>query len=833
MAHAERPPSRIAIDAARASTKVSGRLSLFYRSRPSVSGARLPAANEAPVVVELDHRPTTEDVAQLERAGLRVSLREDGTAVVRDVFVSGWASADVLAKVASQPPVVRISADGSPFGVLPPLDVTAAEVQAPAVWQQRGPAELPVTGAGQVVCVIDVGMDVYHPMFFHADGGFWGWRDVDRNGVFSDGVDTLNDGTVLRSLNSIVFSYQSSILYDSNSGAHIAGIDWIFADRNGNGQRDLGAQAGYGDDALGFGEPLFTSDDVNGNTVVDFGERLVALGTSKVQIYNTGSFIHTRGRDMNEAPRLNTNHGTASTSIVAGGQRGYSRFVGIAPDAELIMVRTSDVGQLFNHTDFCLNRGARVILHEYATWQGFFLDGSSPLERVIGESMQNGVAHINPAGNLAGAKKFYKQPLARGAFLDIALQVPPSYQDEPFGLFGFSLLWRGSVADLEIELTDATGQSMTVPDGPDQQPFHSGLLFVTDRQTSERGTARADIFIFSDAEGSVKLASGRWTVSVRDRTQAGPFELIATVQDDRSRWGVGIHFPEFDNEEHLVGHPGTADASIVVAAYVGHGFDGSTPGTRAPKSGRGTRIDGLALLSVAAPEDPIAAAFFEQHIAPMGPFGGTSGASPHVAGAAALFFQAYPMRNGMDFRDAVRAGALSDFDTGIVPNTDWGYGKLRIHKTLYGVDPPSGSAPVVEIAVTHVDVGERATVQAVVMDADEPAQALTIELDRNYDGVYDDVLAEGKFTVSYDEVGAYFLKVRATDSTGYSGAAIARIQVHAPYVPSGGLACQLSSRPGASRRGASRRGSPAGAISWLALTVLGLARGRRRSNAIG
>src|SRR5690606_19245901 len=129
------------------------------------------------------------------------------------------------------------------------------------------------------------------------------------------------------------------------------------------------------------------------------------------------------------------------------------------------------------------------------------------------------------------------------------------------------------------------------------------------------------------------LAPGRWTVRVSDEGASGPHQLVATVMDDQSRWDVGIHFPDYANEEHLVGHPGTADDAIVVAAYVGHGWSGGMPGSRAPKSGRGRRIDGYDLLSVAAPEDPIAAAFFEQHIAPMGPFGGTSGASPHVAGA--------------------------------------------------------------------------------------------------------------------------------------------------------------------------------------------------------
>ena len=134
--------------------------------------------------------------------------------------------------------------------------------QAPDAWRQLDPVGYPVTGIGQVVCVVDVGMDVFHPMFFHADGGYWAWNDVDRDEAFSDGIDTLPNGTVLRSLNSLVFDFQGGTLYGSGNAGHIAGIDWVYADTNGNGKRDFGAEAGFTDASPSMGEPLFTSDDV-------------------------------------------------------------------------------------------------------------------------------------------------------------------------------------------------------------------------------------------------------------------------------------------------------------------------------------------------------------------------------------------------------------------------------------------------------------------------------------------------------------------------------------------------------------------------------------------
>lgn len=814
-AHATPRDHDIARAAVHRNAKVSGRLPLYYQARPSVAGGWLPALSRAPVVVELDHPATESDARGLAEAGLSVVTR-------RGVFVSGRIAAGALDRVANVAGVVRVVADGAPFGLVPPLDVMGPEVQAPDVWRESDGDQLPLAGAGQLLCVIDTGIDVFHPMFFRPDGGYWAWRDVDDDGVFTSGVDTLDDGTVLRSYNSVVFSFEEElgVLYDSDDGKHIAGIDWVYADLNGNGKRDMGTAAGFSDAWPSFGEPLFTSDDVDHDAVLDFGERLVALGTSKVHTYTTGAFIHSRGLNMIDAPREGSRHGTASSSVAVGGQRGFGRFVGVAPDADLMMVRTGSVSELFNHTDFCLNRGARVVLHEYAAWQGHFLDGSSPLERVITDSMAGGVVHINPVGNLAGAMKFSERELPRGGSLEMTLEVPDGYRDEPFSLFAFTLLWQGESGDLEVTLTDATGASAVAAEQTDQQTFHGGLFFATDRQDSPRGTARVDLFVFSGEEGTAKLSPGSWRVSVRDRAGSGPHQLVATVQDDQSGWDVGIHFPELASEAYLIGYPATADDTVGVAAYVGHGFDGGQPGTLAPKSGRGTRIDGARKLSVAAPEDPITAMFFEGQIAPMGPFSGTSGASPHVAGGAALLLQNDPTLSGLGVRDALEAGAVADSATGAIPNDAWGFGKLRIYHSLFGEDPIAGSAPVVSVAPIHVDLDEVVTIHAEISDPDD--DVVRVELDRNYDGIYDEVLTDGTFVVQLGAVGSHFLKIRGTDSTGRVGVALARIDVHAPYVPSGGLSCAFV-----------RPTPDPGEGAWLIFLLVGvIAHCRHRSDTV-
>jgi hypothetical protein len=801
-------PLELAVAAGRASRKLGVHVAALFTPRPALGGGRLPALSRAPIVVELARKRRAGDIARLEAAGMAVARRDDGSVVGHGRFVAGTAGAAALGAIAALAEVRHIEPGGAPFGSLPPLDALGAEVQAHDVWRAPDPLGLPLAGAGITACVVDTGLDVLHPVFFRADGGYVAWIDRDGDGQLTPGLDESAAGGVLGVLNSVVYDFKDGVYFDSNNPALQAGLDWVYADLNGNGVRDAGRAAGFGDATPGFGEPLYAVDDVDRDGVLDRGERLVALGSSKVRTYFADNVFYTRGNNLIDAPAEGTYHGTASSSIVLGGQRGLGRFVGFAPEAELVAVRLDTVAQLYLNTDFCMSQGARVVLSEYAPWQGFSLDGSSALEDLITTSMQGGVAHIHPAGNLSGADKAYAATLPAGGALTIPIDVPAAYGDEPLALFGFSLLWRNGRA-LAISFRDATGQTVAIGDELQQMPYHDGMTLVSSREISSRGTERVDIYVFSSADAPVPLAPGLWTVDVDDTgaASADPTELFAFVQDDVSGWDVGTRFLEGVSEAHLIGYPGTADDGIVVAAYTGHGFDGEVPGARALYSGRGLRIDGYALLSVAAPDDPIAAAHFESTPAPMGPFSGTSASSPMVAGAAALLLQADPQRTGVAVRDMLRAGALADAHTGAVPNADWGHGKLRIHKSLFGVDPPAGSPPTIAAQATHLAVKETATVALAVADADDDVATLRIELDRDYDGVFEEILPAPSFSVRYNKVGIYYSKLRVTDPSGRSSEAIARVEAHAVLAPSGGLQCATAP-------------APAGAPQWWWLLLI-------------
>ncbi|MBI4700870.1 MAG: S8 family serine peptidase [Deltaproteobacteria bacterium] len=773
--------------------KLRGSLPVVFAPRPAVdgSGGVLAAAQEAPVVIRLRQAPEARLLAALRERGAAVALRRDGRPRGLGRNITALASAQSLPALAALPEVEAIALDGAPFGFPRPLDYTAAEIQAVDAWRTALGDGTPLAGQGVTVCDVDSGIDVFHPLFFRADGGYFRWLDRNADGVFNPGVDAVDadgDGNAepLRVLNSVITAYRpSEPWFNSDDPTLQVGLDWLYADENDNGQRDFGPAAGFDDASPGFGELLFAVDDVDRDGRLDPEEKLVLLGSSKLKLVRRGKDEFRRGEDLTSAPlEQSIDHGTGAASVIAGGNRGLGRLVGIAPDAELVAASDTEGGQLELMSDFCVDEGARVVLHEYAPWYGEFLDGSSPLEQLIDETSMQGVAHVNPAGNLSGSQKLYQRQQPAGAQTVIAIEAPAYYPRGLFHFIGITLLWRQPERQLEVVLEDPERRAKTMPLGPQYlyEGWGDDLYIYAQRGTSERGTTKLDIWIYGPDKEPPPIPLGTWKLRVTDPAppEAPALELIAYVVDDLSSWGKGIYFPDDWSEEHLIGWPGTADHAVAVAAYTGHGFLWGTPGERAPYSGRGHRIDGAAILSISAPDDPIVAGYTEGKQAKYMLYGGTSGASPHVAGVAALLLQLRPEWTGIRVREAIREGALADAAVGEAPNDDYGYGKLRAYRAMYGVDPPGGEPPRIDVAVPLLYAGASGTVSVVVHDPDEGASRVRVELDRDYDGVYDEPVEGGSFAVRYDEPGVYVSKLRATDSTGRQGTVLARLEVLAP-----------------------------------------------------
>jgi hypothetical protein len=263
---------------------------------------------------------------------------------------------------------------------------------------------------------------------------------------------------------------------------------------------------------------------------------------------------------------------------------------------------------------------------------------------------------------------------------------------------------------------------------------------------------------------------------------------LGYVGDDLSSWGSGAAFGQHVSEEGLVCFPATADSAITVAAYAGHAgapYDvlktGDASGDLRYYSGSGERIDGAKIVDLAAPDNPLTPvnSTFSSAVGPADYqlFAGTSGAGPHVAGAAALIKQLDPTLDGLAVRDRLRKGALADAQVGAVPSDTWGMGKLRIYRSLFGVDPPANTPPRAAITMGPVHVGVPVSFTPHVKDAEDPEAALQIRWDVGYDDSWSSYGPVKALERTYDEAGWVRLKLEVRDSGGLTGAAAVLLQV--------------------------------------------------------
>ncbi len=218
----------------------------------------------------------------------------------------------------------------------------------------------------------------------------------------------------------------------------------------------------------------------------------------------------------------------------------------------------------------------------------------------------------------------------------------------------------------------------------------SGAQYYPSQEATTRGTQLVDVVLYAPTP-SAPLPTGVWTVAVTGDA-AQPVTVDAYVSDDKSSWGAGAEWdPSVATDTSTLGVPSTADHCIAVNAHPNHVHQASAPwydvyygdyevpagwvetqGQLRAYSPLGPRIDGVQKPDVTAPDNPWVATEYdppydENPYGAFRVFGGTSGASPHVTGTAALLAQAGV--HGDAARDAIRTGAVSDAVTGTTPAT--------------------------------------------------------------------------------------------------------------------------------------------------------------------
>lgn len=635
-----------------------------------------------------------------------------------------------------------------------PTMSTGTEIEAWAVHAHGPTPMVGPSGRGVTVVDIDNAIDLFHPHFFRADGGAYRWVDVDGDGMLVpgiDGIDTNVDGEIeeheilqLMDYAQRYYAGGGGYEYGGLNGSFDPSVDYLYVDFDGDGQRDYGPNEGYSEGSPGYGEAMFLPDDANGDGMLDTDERVLLLGTSKLAIYRRGPLIWRRGEDLINAPHDDydlAGHGTSVVGILVGGQdRLFRLHRGLLPDAEMILLSrysNYDEAELVDNLAWATQEeGADVVLHEYATWYDIHLDGSRPLDEAIDASVDEGIVHVCPAGNL---QESGKHTYVEGASV---ASMPFSVPGSQYHYFRLDLHWDASV-ELQCTLADPLGNALPIVEDSVQVLVDTSV--VSTRWDSPRGTALLSLEM-SRPTGLV----GGWSI---DCTHAAPsLGIHAYLDDSLTSWGRGVTFDQ-EVPSSTMCSPSTADRCLAVAAYLWqHAAPyGGDPGDLAPYSSLGPRIDGGKTIDIAAPSDPFApypsiedpalgfdGLFFQNNYAA---FSGTSGAGPHVAAVAALLRQDQPVRSGETINEQIFAGAAVDAETSANPD-GWGRGRVRAHQALY--DEPGPARPDFvgrDLSVEFVpDDGECIAVLS-VDDVDWPSPSS--RWDEDYDGTWDTEFIEG------------------------------------------------------------------------------------------
>jgi subtilisin family serine protease len=676
-----------------------------------------------PLVVSFGHVSESVIDTQLKSLGIRYCFGDMASSRVGQYYLLRGSS-DAYQNMIRTMEITYIAPQASSKYTESPRDVSIPEINASLVWNTFDALNRSVTGKDILIADLDTGVDWTHPDLWFANGSSYNWVDFDSNSMPTNGTDYIDlDGSGTKSADEALY-----IIDLDRDGFYNVSTDWIWADNVTQ------------DGIPNIGEPFFVANDTNHNGLLDPGESLVMLNEPKTKYIveadgsatrNIRSWV--RGTNLTISTHVDTEgHGTAVAGILLGGQIGYREYVGVAPDAELMMIRvlgglnewlTIDEGLAWAY-----NHGANVILVEVGSWTYQYLDGSSAEEALIDTIVSSGVPVIAPSGNLGGSNKHALANVVGGNAYQVDFHIPVvdpiienayitvlSVNSTDFSACNFSVIMNlaawGGPTDYTFYLHPGIGY-LNFQAEPVYQSGPRVLTVESFISVSSRSTKMLGIYISAPTYGipdtSSSFAPPYHKINIT-APQATTFHYY--ISDDQSSWSGGAVWMTDISNAYEITWPSTADSALSVASYRTRDLvSPETIGDIASFSSIGPRIDGQLKQGVAAPggfdiissysdASPWTSWYnaygvlpFDQRFGSYRLFSGTSASGPHAAGVAALMLQVNSTC-GSIVAGVIMTTASQDSFTSTTPNPTWGHGKLNALAAVAAVTPVPDTVP--------------------------------------------------------------------------------------------------------------------------------------------
>jgi subtilisin family serine protease len=426
----------------------------------------------------------------------------------------------------------------------------------------------------------------------------------------------------------------------------------------------------------------------------------------------------------------NQGHGTHVTGIAAGNglQTGNGQpagtYVGMAPEADLVYVKTldelvscpqCDAGDALSFIDQKAAELGRpwVTNMSFGTDHSDPHDGTDPLEQIIDALTGPGVpgqVAVNSAGNDRGEAIHISGTVSSGTSNTHTFTIP-SYTPRPGNEndLHFLILWyeNGDTLSVTIEGPTTGTYTHSTGDGTNGAETVDGVIVVSDEDSpTPEGTRFFEIQVFDLFADAPDPAPGQWTLRVTGDSINGGGVYDAWIYfSDLGGQSADWDLPD---PTKLLTPPATSFHVTAVGAHVSRTdwIDVSgTPqdwmpgslGELSRFSSPGPTRDDRLKPELTAPGQVIASALaaglfpFTADVLQDGEhwmLEGTSFSTPHVTGMYALMLGLNPSLDAVQLRDILQETARSDAFTGAVPNFDWGAGKLDAKAALDMVVKP-------------------------------------------------------------------------------------------------------------------------------------------------
>ena len=475
---------------------------------------------------------------------------------------------------------------------------------------------------------------------------------------------------------------------------------WNFLkDAYGRNVTGSGVIIGFVDTGIDINHPDFTFP--NGSTKILYVWDQTTPGRSPAG-YGYGFECTSSDIQDGSCPEIDTfGHGTHIAGIAASSGRATGNYLGVAPGASIIFVKsgypicngsswTFDDAHILDGIDYILKKaqqlGMRAVISLSLGGNIGGHDGTDALEQALDAIVSKGTPIVVAAGNQAQDQIHIHGQLSFQKNVTFNIETKPQTNDIQVDI------WRST--------QDEINATLVTPDGHEYSSLKSGVASIeAGNLTVSLSSTTTGQETYFEVSSSTALPTTGWKVTLTAVKIQSSGIWDSWLDSSSCAYPAAIFTPGegyvIDSND-TIGIPGTAHNVLTVGAYVTKttwkGMDGNTYGSNAyqigqiaPFSSLGPTRDNRTKPDIVAPGMYIASARSSQ----IGSgnddpdkfhrvLAGTSMAAPHVAGIIALMLQYSPNLSALQIANILRHSAREDLMTGLLASTGsvtWGFGK--------------------------------------------------------------------------------------------------------------------------------------------------------------